>query len=176
MESDQAAAGEGFEGGVARAVFNEMRISFDIDETLVCRREGVPTESGWGASAARYFFDDPLRLGTRRLFKKLRQLGCDVWIYTTSLRTEQRTRTWLWLHDLAIDGYVNATVHNKTAHSIRTSPAPSKYPPTFGIELHVDDLEGVRMEGERHGFHVLVVRPDDLDWAKKVLDAVHEHR
>ena len=47
-----------------------------------------------------------------------------------------------------------------------------RYQPIFGIDLHVDNSEGVRMEGDEHGFRVLVVRPDDTQWAQKVLDSV----
>ena len=54
----------------------------------------------------------------------------------------------------------------------RFSRLPSKYPPAFGIDLHVDDSEGVRMEGDEHGFRVVVVRPDDENWIQRVLDAV----
>ena len=49
---------------------------------------------------------------------------------------------------------------------------PSKYPPAFGIDFHVDDSEGVKIEGEEHGFRVVIVRPDDEHWARVVLDAV----
>jgi len=44
----------------------------------------------------------------------------------------------------------------------------TKYPPQFGIDLLVDESEGVRIEGERYGFAVLVVSPTDADWAAKV--------
>jgi hypothetical protein len=30
------------------------------------------------------------------------------------------------------------------------------------------------MEGREHGFRVLVVSPDDLNWTARVLDAVEE--
>jgi hypothetical protein len=149
-----------------------MRISFDLDETLVCRRIAAPNELGLGASIARWVFDEPLRLGTRQLFSELRAQNHEIWIYTTSLRSEHRTRTWLRLHGLKIDGYVNNSIHCETKHSVRGLPAPSKYPPSFGIDLHVDDLDGVRLEGERHGFKVLVVRPEDEDWVEKVLETV----
>ncbi len=49
---------------------------------------------------------------------------------------------------------------------------PSKYPPAFGIDLHIDDSEGVGLEGERHGFTVVVVSPEDPDWVTRVLEAV----
>jgi hypothetical protein len=49
---------------------------------------------------------------------------------------------------------------------------PSKYPPAFGINLHIDDSAGVAEEGRRYGFDVVVVAPHDLDWAARVLEAV----
>ncbi len=57
-----------------------------------------------------------------------------------------------------------------TAHGM--SNAPSKYPPAFDIDLHVDDSEGVQIEGKDHGFRVVVVHPEDDRWAQKVLDSV----
>ena len=38
---------------------------------------------------------------------------------------------------------------------------------------YTKDHEWVRMEGDEHGFRVVVVRPDDKDWAQRVLDAVN---
>jgi hypothetical protein len=49
---------------------------------------------------------------------------------------------------------------------------PSKYPPAFGIDLHVDDSEGVAEEGRRHHFGVVVVSPQDPEWTATVLAAV----
>ncbi len=50
----------------------------------------------------------------------------------------------------------------------------SKYPPAFDIDLHVDDLEGVGMEGAEHGFAVVVVDMRDESWAQRVLEAVRQ--
>jgi hypothetical protein len=58
----------------------------------------------------------------------------------------------------------------------RGTAPPSKNPAAFGITLHVDDSEGVRMEGEAHGFEVVVVTPQDGDWVKKVLLAVDKRQ
>ena len=49
---------------------------------------------------------------------------------------------------------------------------PSKYPPAFGIDLYVDDSEGVGEEGREHKFAVVVISPNDLAWAEKVLAIV----
>jgi len=40
--------------------------------------------------------------------------------------------------------------------------------PPFGIDLFVDDSDGVMLEGEMHGFGVIVVDPGDPCWASKV--------
>ena len=42
----------------------------------------------------------------------------------------------------------------------------------FGIQLHIDDSEGVKREGEMYGFDVLVIAPDDAQWTERVLEAV----
>jgi len=48
----------------------------------------------------------------------------------------------------------------------------SKFPPAFSIDLLIDDLPGVALEGQRHGFDVLVVDPNDADWTEQVGTAV----
>jgi hypothetical protein len=149
-----------------------MRISFDLDETLICHALSVPCENGWGPTVARSIFGEPLRRGARQMFKQLKTEGHEVWIYTTSMRSEFRIQIWLWLHGVLIDGIINFSVHNETPHAVRSLPTPSKYPPTFGIDLHVDDLEGVHMEGLRHGFSVLVIHPSDADWCEKVIACI----
>jgi hypothetical protein len=49
---------------------------------------------------------------------------------------------------------------------------PSKFPPAFNIQLHVDDSEGVAMEGRAHGFRVCVVSPHEAVWTERVLAEV----
>jgi hypothetical protein len=39
----------------------------------------------------------------------------------------------------------------------------------------VDDSDGVREEGEKYGFGVVVVSPEDPDWVQRVLEAVDAH-
>jgi hypothetical protein len=105
---------------------------------------------------------------------ELRRRGWDIWIYTTSGRTPFQIRLWLLLHGLRVDGIVNDERHRRELSGLRFLRLPSKYPPAFGIDLHVDDSEGVRMEGDEHGFTVVVVQPGDESWAEKVLKAAAE--
>ena len=61
---------------------------------------------------------------------------------------------------------------NQQRHDREVRARCTKHPPSFGIDLLIDDSEGVRIEGERHGFRVLVVAPEDAQWAEKVRAAL----
>ena len=59
-----------------------MRVSFDVDDTLVCS-EHVPTEqflSWW----RRRWYPEKLRRGTGSLMAELQARECEIWVYTTS--------------------------------------------------------------------------------------------
>jgi phosphoserine phosphatase len=64
-----------------------MRISFDLDDTLICLREGAAHEPRLPWPWRMLVRDEPLRLGARRLLQDLRGRGHDVWIHTTSHRS-----------------------------------------------------------------------------------------
>jgi hypothetical protein len=140
-----------------------MRISFDIDDTLVCD-PALPTEQHvpiWW----RPWYAERLRQVTRELLRELLGRRHQLWIYTTSYRSPRYLRGWFRCLGVPVDGVVNQVRHERTVGR----RGPSKYPPAFGIDLHVDDSEGVAEEGRRHGFAVLVVAPDDPDWVGRVL-------
>src|SRR5215472_8649622 len=149
-----------------------MRVSFDIDDTLACRSPKGPREAGRLPAVFCRWFGEPLRRGTRSLIWELRRRGCSVWIYTSSERTAFQVRLWLFLYGIRVDGVVNGERHRRELSVHRFARLPSKYPPAFGINLHVDDSDGVRMEGEQHGFQVLVIQPNDEHWGQKVLAAL----
>ncbi|MBS1227667.1 MAG: hypothetical protein H6R17_944 [Proteobacteria bacterium] len=149
-----------------------MRVSFDVDDTLVCYGDGARIEASRVPAFIHRWFGEPLRYGTRALVRELRRRKCSVWIYTTSGRTPFYIRCWLLLHGIRVDGVVNSERHRQGLAVHGFSCLPSKFPPAFGIDLHVDDSEGVRMEGDSHGFRVVVVSPDDRFWTRRVLDAV----
>ncbi len=143
-----------------------MRISFDIDDTLVCD-PSVPTERcvRWWS---RWWYREPLRRGTKALMQELLSGGHELWIYTTSYRPARYLRGWFRSFGVPLYGVVNQHRHE----SVVGRQGPSKYPPAFGIDLHVDDSEGVGLEGKQHQFAVVVVSPADLDWAARVQEAV----
>ncbi len=140
-----------------------MRLAFDLDNTLIPCGHQFPVEKPLGRFWARLLHPEPLRHGTKELADYCRQRGWEVWVYTTSYRSVWRIRRLFWLHGIRLDGVVNQPRHIREAHARCT-----KHPPSFGIDLLIDDSQGVRIEGERHGFRVLVVAPEDERWAEQV--------
>ena len=143
-----------------------MHISFDIDDTLVCDAS-VPFEHS-GSWWRRRRYPEPMRRGTRALMAALVRRRCKIWIYTSSDRPLHYLKSWFRACGIPLAGVVNQTVHAREVGW----RGPSKYPPAFGIDLHVDDSPGVAMEGAEHRFEVLVVAPDDPDWVARILDEV----
>ncbi len=150
-----------------------MHISFDIDDTLICYQSGVPCEPNRVPWLFRSWLQEPLRLGTRNLMQELTRLGCDISIYTTSYRSPNTLKWMMWFYGVRIRTVINQYIHEDTFRNSQR-PSPSKWPSTFGIDLHVDDSDGVALEGKKYGFDVVVVNPRDRNWAEKVLSVVCE--
>ena len=149
-----------------------MLITFDIDDTI--RLHGDPGSAAVRRSwAARLIYREPLREGFPELCIRLRELGCRVGIYTTSDRSAGSIRRWLRCYGIRTDLIVNARRHRSMVEALFPNQrAPSKHPGRFGVDLHVDDLPGVAVEGERFGFRTLIVDPRDREWCRVILAEV----
>jgi hypothetical protein len=143
-----------------------MRVSFDIDDTLVCGA-AVPSEQ-LVPFLYRRRYPEPLRKGARALLRTLDARGCRLWLYTSSARPAGYLTGWFRSLGIPLEGVVNQERHAEVVGR----RGPSKLPSAFGIGLHVDDSEGVAMEARTHGFRVLVVSPQDERWAERVIGEV----
>jgi hypothetical protein len=144
-----------------------MRIAFDLDNTLIRCGHAFPLSTPQRRMWARLLGGERLREGVKELTDYCQQQGWEVWVYTTSYRSAWHIRWLFWLHGIRLGGVVNQQRHNREAR-VRCT----KHPPSFGIDLLIDDSEGVRIEGERHGFRVLVVAPEDERWPEQVRAAL----
>ncbi|WBA40252.1 hypothetical protein [Hymenobacter canadensis] len=146
-----------------------MRLAFDLDNTLIRNNYPFPLEQPRWPLLARLLGAEGLRQGVMELVAYCRAQGWEVWVYTTSYRSVWHIRRLFWLHGIRLDGVVNQPRHNREVRA-----QCSKHPPTFGLDLLVDDSEGVRLEGERHGFRVVVVQPKDMQWTTAVKRMMQE--
>jgi hypothetical protein len=150
-----------------------MRIAFDLDDTLIPgSRDLFPVERPRGPLGL-LLARERLRRGAPGLMRALVRHRCEVWIYTTSLRSPRYIRDLFYWYGVRLGGAINQDTHWDWL--MRQPPARrcSKYPPAFGIDLLVDNCEGVLMEGRQFGFRVVHVRPDDADWVQAVVAEVN---
>jgi len=145
-----------------------MRISFDIDNTLVPYSDEFQVEEI--RSILNLITEEKLRIGTKQLFYKLKVEKHEIWIYTTSCRPIWKLKILFAKYGLYPSVFINEQINQSTQKQHNTNA--SKNPKLFDIDLHIDDSEGVKLEGEKLGFDCIVVNPSDTNWTNKVLAAV----
>ena len=64
-----------------------MRVSFDLDEVLFVDPETYETEPPLRFPFNR-IYKERLRLGTVKLIHRLQREGFEVWVYTSSMRSQ----------------------------------------------------------------------------------------
>ena len=147
-----------------------MRISFDLDGTLA-----FPVDSG-RCDPRLPLLERPasalgLRTGAHALLQALIEHGHDVRIYTESLRGKRELIEWLTRCGITPGGVVNGQIHEaRWIEEGSQQPKPRKFPPWFGIELHVDNDPAIEAEGRSLGYRVVLVGEDDLNWHAIVLE------
>ncbi|NEO84600.1 MAG: hypothetical protein F6J87_10155 [Spirulina sp. SIO3F2] len=149
-----------------------MKISFDLDDTLVCRQNNIPQEPNPIPFFLKPWFREPLRAGTCQLMTTLRKQSHEICIYTSSYRSPFYIRCWFWLYGITLGEVINQTVHNQHLQNSQRRDRPSKDPRLFGIHLHIDDSEGVKQEGKKLGFRVCQISPQDDCWVTRVFEEV----
>lgn len=151
----------------------KLRISFDLDDTLVVYGDNQPRDPCRIPFLLRRYLRDPLRAGSRELLHHLHERGAEIWVYTTSHRSELAIRLWWWFNRLPrLGGVINQARHEQAMQRLGLAHPPTKLPGHWHIDLHVDDSDGVRQEqATHHGVHVIVVDIIDENWAMRVIEA-----
>ncbi len=146
----------------------KMRVSFDLDEVLFVSPATHKTEPPLKFPLGN-FFKERLRLGTPALINRLQQLGYEVWVYTSSFRTERYIRSLFRLYGVKLDGIVNAQRHLKEVQGNRQTVLPQKLPSRYHISLHVDDESVICTAAGQYGFEAYQLNAQDDDWQEKIV-------
>lgn len=143
--------------------------SFDLDATLLCGRGQEHLADPALPPLRSISRDDCLRLGAADLVRSLASGGHSIWIYTESLRGRTPVLEWFAAMDIPIAGMVNRQLH-ETEWLRQGFPlqCPRKFPPWFGISAHVDNDPGIEAEGRALGYKVVLIQPDNRDFAQAV--------
>ncbi len=164
---------KGKEGMKKKIKQAKMRVSFDLDEVLFVSPMTHKTEPALPFPLNK-IFKERLRLGTPELIKLLRSSGYEVWVYTSSFRSEKYIRGLFLCYGVVFDGVVNGTRHLKEVQRNNRTILPQKLPSRYRISLHIDDESIVCSLGRQYGYNAYQLDADDDQWKEKILARVRE--
>ena len=119
-------------------------------------------------------YKERLRLGTPELINELQSLGYEVWVYTSSFRTERYIKGLFKHYKVHFDGIINAQRHLKEVQRDNKMILPQKLPSRYRISLHIDDENVVCNMGPQYGFKTYQLDAEDDEWKDKIIKRV-EH-
>lgn len=152
-----------------------MRVSFDLDEVLFVSPRTHKTEPEL-LFPLNKLYKERLRLGTPELIHRLQQDNVEVWVYTSSFRSEKYIKGLFRLYGVKFDGIVNGERHLREVQSRSRETLPQKLPNRYKISLHIDDEAIVASYGKAYGFDVFQLDAEDDDWKEKILERVEKIR
>lgn len=150
-----------------------MRVSFDLDEVLFVSPQTHKTEKELPFPLNKIFIER-LRLGTPDLIRMLHDEGCEVWVYTSSFRSERYIKTLFRFYHVKFDGIVNGDRHLREVQGNKRERLPQKLPSKYRISLHIDDESVVCTNGRAYGFNVYQLEAQDDEWKEKIIERVRE--
>ena len=154
---------------------DNMRVSFDLDEVLFVSPLTHKTEPElkWPYNK---IYKERLRLGTPELISMLQKNGVEVWVYTSSFRSENYIKGLFRHYQVRFDGIVNGQRHLEEVQKNRKETLPQKLPNRYRISLHIDDEAIVASYGREYGFEVFQLDAEDDEWKEKILERVEKIR
>ncbi len=147
----------------------KMRVSFDLDEVLFVSPQTHKTEPAPFFPLNR-IFKERLRYGAPGLIKALQDLGYEVWVYTSSFRSERYIKTLFRLYGVHFDGIINGFRHLNEVQKGHSETLPQKVPTHYGISLHVDDESVICNYGREFGFEAFQLDAPDDEWKEKIIE------
>ena len=152
---------------------NKMRVSFDLDEVLFVSPQTHKTEPPPGFPF-RLFFKERLRQGTPDVIRTLQRMGYEVWVYTSSFRSERYIRWLFRLYGVRFDGIVNGHRHLREVQRDNKTVLPQKLPNRYRISLHIDDEAVICSLGPQYGFKTYQLDAQDDEWKEKIIDRAEQ--
>ncbi|MBQ9325590.1 MAG: HAD family hydrolase [Clostridia bacterium] len=152
-----------------------MRVSFDLDEVLFVSPDTHLTEPPLPFPLNR-IYTERLRLGTPDLVHELQAMSCEVWVYTSSFRSEKYIRRLFQCYGVHFDGIVNGDRHLREVQRNNRTVLPQKMPNHYHIALHVDDETIICAMGREYGFETYHLDAPDDEWKEKIIERVKQIR
>jgi len=159
--------------GTGKRPAEKMRVSFDLDEVLFVDPKTHKTEKELGFPF-NLIYKERLRQGTPELVWELQIMGYEVWVYTSSFRSERYIRGLFRHYGVKFDGIVNGERHLREVQRDNKTTLPQKLPSRYRISLHVDDEAVICSMGAQYGFRTYQLDAQDDDWKEKIIARAEE--
>ena len=159
----------------AESAQQRMRISFDLDEVLFVSPKTHKTEPPLSFPFD-MIYQERLRLGTPELINRLQRMGYEVWVYTSSERSERYIRGLFRHYGVRFDGIVNAERHKREVQRNNRLILPQKLPNRYRISLHIDDESVICSLGQQYGFRAYQLDAQDDEWEEKIIARAEQIR
>lgn len=147
-----------------------MNISFDLDNTLIPNSDEFETENR--GFLAKLIGIEKIRKGTSELIYELQSDNHKIHIYTTSFRSKLRIKFMFKYYGIKVDRIVNQKENRRVLKSLHIKS--SKFPPVFNFDVHIDDMDGVKIESEIFNFNVIIVKPTNVNWSSLILESIQK--
>lgn len=151
----------------------KMRVSFDLDEVLFVNPKTHDTEKALPFPFGK-MYKERLRAGTPELINTLQKMGYEVWVYTSSFRSERYIKTLFRHYGIRFDGIINGSRHLKEVQRGKSQILPQKVPNAYRISLHIDDESVICSYGREFGFDAYQLDAQDDEWKEKVIAKAEE--
>ncbi len=152
-----------------------MRVSFDLDEVLFVSPETHKTEPAL-PFPLRCIYRERLRLGAPDLIRRLQRQGYEVWVYTSSFRSERYIRNLFRCYGVRFDGIVNGERHQREVQRNNRTVLPQKLPNRYRISLHIDDEDVICTSAGQYGFRAYQLNAEDDEWKEKIIQTADRIR
>ena len=152
-----------------------MRVSFDLDEVLFVSPKTHKTEPPPRFPLNR-IYQERLRLGTPEVVRTLQKMGFEVWVYTSSFRSERYISSLFRCYGVHFDGIVNGNRHLREVQRDNKTVLPQKLPNRYRISLHIDDEEVICSLGPQYGFKTYQLNAQDDEWKEKIIEKAEHVR
>ena len=154
---------------------NDKRVALDLDE-VVFGKEGEDNLEKKLPFPFNYEYKQRLRSGIPALFHYLTSHDYDIWVYTSSFRSESYIKGLFRCYGVKFDGIVNGNRHLKEVQKDSKTILPQKIPSRYRISLHVDDETVICSWGREYGFDTYQLEAQDDDWKDKIIARAAEIR
>lgn len=151
---------------------NTKRVSFDLDEVLIAG-DKYPEEDApsfpWSKIAK-----ERLRKGAPALIHALANRGFDVWVYTSSYKSEKYIQAVFKGYKVCPAGIINGVSHKKKQKGALTGQVKEAMDRKYKMTLHIDEGHVLYIDKSTADYDYFSLECDNSNWASKVIHLVEE--